>query len=138
MKATFLRTSLIILTLIFSGTIHAQDRETYNYAVMTTKIQQLKPILLSAASLKEEDGNLFGEFQVIIYGKEVVSLADKELMAPYLKEAKKANVTLVVCKMALDHFGVDLKQIPKEFDPVPNSFTHYLELQKNGYLTLSL
>ncbi|MFD2790745.1 sulfur reduction protein DsrE [Arenibacter sp. H213] len=138
MKATFLKTSLIVLTLIFSGTVNAQENKANDYAVLTTKIQQLKPITLAAASLLKEDGNLFGSFETIIYGKEVVSLTDKKLMKSYLMEAKKANVTLVVCKMALDHYNVSVKDIPKEFKVVPNAFTYYLQLQKKGVMGLSL
>ncbi|MDX1362889.1 DsrE family protein [Arenibacter latericius] len=138
MKTTFLRTSILILTFILGGTINAQDKKVNHYAVMTTKIQQLKPITLASASLQQEDGDLFGSFEVIIYGKEVTSLTDQKLMDPYLKEAKEAKATLVVCKMALDKFQVSEKDIPKEFKVVPNAFTYYLQLQKKGVMGLSL
>lgn len=138
MKTTFLKTLLVLFTVVIGGNLNAQDKKVNHYAVLTTKIQQLKPITLAAASLLEEDGDSFGSFSTIVYGKEVEALTDKKLMKPYLKEAKKAKVSLVVCKMALDHYKVSVKDIPKEFKVVPNAFTHYLQLQKKGVMGLSL
>ncbi|SHJ15518.1 DsrE/DsrF/DrsH-like family protein [Arenibacter nanhaiticus] len=138
MKSIFFKISIVFLTLIFSNTMKAQEEEKVNYAVMTSKIQQLKPITHAAEELQKEDGALFGAFETIIYGKEVVALTDKRLMKPYLKNAKQANISLVVCKMALDLFEVKEKDLPKEFKVVPDAFLYYLQLQKKGYLTLSL
>lgn len=138
MKTAFLKTSVVLFTLLIGGHLNAQEKKTNHYAVMTTKIQQLKPITLAAATLLEEDGDSFGSFSTIIYGKEVEALMDKKLMKPYLKEAKNAKVSLVVCKMALDHYKVSEKDIPKEFKVVPNAFAYYLQLQKKGVMGLSL
>ncbi|NKI27026.1 DsrE family protein [Arenibacter sp. 6A1] len=138
MKSTFLKISLVFLALIFNHTMKAQEIEKLNYAMMTSKLEQLKPITLAAGELHKEDGAGFGAFETIIYGKEVVALTDKKIMKPYLKEARKANVSLVVCKMALDKFEIKEKDLPKELKVVPNAFLYYLQLQKKGYLTLSL
>ena len=133
--------TVIIFLVLFTTSISAQNStniEKFNYIVSTVKTDQLKPIIETAIALKKEDAQKFGDFQVIIYGKTVKELTNKENLEKIIKEANSANVKLLVCNMALKKFEVDPKNIPQEFEVVDNAFTHILQMQKQGYLSIQL
>ena len=71
---TLLSTFAIILSL-FTATAQEQSTSNINhknnYVVLTKKVPQLKPIILTAEALKAQDKENYGEFQVIICGKTV-------------------------------------------------------------------
>lgn len=130
---------IIIALFIGQSLLIAQTAgDSYNYLIITQKIEQLQPVALTSAALAEEDGERFGEFKVVLYGPEVVQLTDKKVMKPILKMARKSHLKLGVCAMALDKMGVDHNKIPKEFEIVDNAFLHYLQLQKKNYIHLSI
>jgi len=140
MKNLFLSTIILVLALsIFSteaqNTMHLEKN---NYVVLTTKIPQLKPIILTAEALAEEDGGKFGDFQVIICGKTVTDLTDKEMMRKFIDKAEKANVKIVICGFSMKKFGVDQKDIPQVLEVVDNGILYDFQLQKKGYLSLGL
>lgn len=139
MKNTASIIGIIILLFAGQNPLFSQtEGDSYNYLVITQKIEQLRPVALSAAALMEEDGEKFGEFKVVLYGPEVVQLTDKEAMKPILKMAQRSHLTLGVCAMALDKMGIDHKKIPKAFEIIDNAFLHYLQLQKKNYIHLSI
>ncbi|WP_261376840.1 hypothetical protein [Gillisia sp. Hel_I_86] len=84
---------LTILALTFANTANAQTSKqgyhSHNYVVLTKKIPQLQPIILTAEALAEEDGKSFGDFQAIICGKTVEDLTDKEMMKSFIEKQKK-------------------------------------------------
>lgn len=129
---------IIALFIGQSSLISQTADDSYNYLIITQKIEQLQPVALTSAALAEEDGERFGEFKVVLYGPEVVQLTDKKAMKPILKMARKSHLKLGVCAMALDKMGVDHKKIPKAFEIVDNAFLHYLQLQKKNYIHLSI
>ncbi|NEW79717.1 MAG: sulfur reduction protein DsrE [Gelidibacter sp.] len=134
--------STIVLILVFSiFSAKAQNKmhhEKNNYVVLTKAIPQLQPIILTAEALTEEDGEKFGDFQVIICGKTVTDLTDKEMMRKFIDKAEKANVKIVICGFSLKQFGVDQKNIPQELEVVDNGILHNFQLQKKGYLSIEL
>ena len=130
--------SLLLLLPIISGKVYAQEEDKINYVVSTVKVQQMTPILLAARALAEEDGDQFGNFELIIYGETVKDLKDEAKMEKWIQQANQANVKLKVCQIALDHYGVSLSDIPSEFQPVKNAFTDLLQLKKSGYLSIEL
>ena len=140
MKNLFLSTLVLVLALsIF--TAEAQNKmhhEKNNYVVLTTKIPQLQPIILTAEALAEEDGEKFGDFQVIICGKTITDLTDKEMMRKLIDKAEKANVKIVICGLSMKKFGVDQKDIPQKLEVVDNGILHNFQLQKKGYLSVDL
>ncbi|SEA38269.1 DsrE/DsrF-like family protein [Flavobacterium gillisiae] len=111
---------------------------TKNYVVLTKNIQQIKPIVLAAKALATEDGKNFGNFKVIICGKTVTDLTDKELITEYVEMAKKNNVTLIACGFSLKKFKVNADNIPKELEVVDNGILYNFQLQKSGYLSIEL
>ncbi len=112
--------------------------ESQKYVVLTKKIPQLKPILLTAEDLQKEDGNNFGDFQIIICGQTVTGLTDKEQLEPFLQKAKELNITINACGFSLKKFGVDESKIPQQIRIVKNGILYDLQLQKKGYHSLGL
>lgn len=134
---------LIISTIIFllamsAGRVDAQEMRKNNYVVSTVQVKQITPILLTAAALADEDGEDFGILEVIIYGATVKELTDKYKMTKLMQQANHTEVILKVCKIALDHYGVSVEDIPEEFQPVENAFTELLQLQRSGYFSIEL
>ncbi len=138
MKTIILSVFTVFITL-FTVKANAQDTITKNnYVVLTSKIPQLKPILLTAEALEQEDRSNYGDFQVIICGKTVEDLKNKELMHDLLHKAETQNVKIVVCGFSLKKFNIDEKDIPKELEVVPNGILYNFQLQKKGYRSLAL
>ena len=136
-KSILIFTALIML---FSVGSQAQDHnpEKNNYVVLTKKIPQLKPILITVEELQKEDGHHFGDFQIIVCGKTVKGLTDKNQMQGFVQQAKKLGISLMACGFSLNKFGVDPKQIPSEMDIVENGILYNFQLQKKGYTSIEL
>ena len=130
----------ILLLLGISG--RAQTNATgvkNNYVVSTTKIPQLQPIILTAEALKEEDGERFGDFQIVMYGSNVKELTDKGAMEKYTGKAKAAGVEIFVCKISLDRLGIDPDNLHEYIKVVDHAYTYLIQLQKNkNYYSLQL
>ncbi|PKD19128.1 hypothetical protein APR41_16945 [Salegentibacter salinarum] len=110
-----------------------------NYVVSTTKIPQLQPIILTAEALREEDGDKYGDFQIVMYGSNVKGLTNKEEMETYTGKAKAAGVSIFVCKISLDRQGIDQSELHKYIQVVDHAYTHLFQLQKNkNYYSLQL
>ncbi|WP_339724734.1 sulfur reduction protein DsrE [Maribacter stanieri] len=138
---TYIFSSIFLMLTLFSTTnIKAQQMNTEknNYVVLTKKVAQLQPIILTAEALKEEEGDNFGDFQVIICGKEIGDITDTEKINKFIDKAKKAGVQLVACGFSLNKFNVDKTKVPKEMKTVENGILYNFQLQKKGYKNLSL
>ncbi|WP_300441470.1 sulfur reduction protein DsrE [Christiangramia sp.] len=133
---------VFLLTLTFSNAVNAQtskqEDHLHNYVVLTKKIPQLQPIILTAEALAEEDGESFGDFQAIICGKTVQELTNKEMMKDFIEKAEKAPVKIVICGFSLKKFKVNKEDIPEELEMVDNGILHDFQLQKQGYLSIEL
>ena len=136
-KSILIFTALIML---FSVGSQAQNHnpEKNNYVVLTKKIPQLKPILITVEELQKEDGHHFGDFQIIVCGKTVKGLTNKNQMQGFVQQAKKLGISLMACGFSLNKFGVDPKQIPSEMDIVENGILYNFQLQKKGYTSIEL
>lgn len=137
---TLVSTFILSLFMLMGNIQHtiAQEAEKQNYVVLTKKVQQLKPILLAAKELSKEDEKNFGNFEIIVCGKEIGNLTDLETMKPHLKEAKKIGANIVACGFSLKKFNVDPKKLPKKMEIIDNGILHNLKLQQKGYLSLGL
>lgn len=109
-----------------------------NYVVIIKKVKQLKPILLSAQALKEADGEDFGDFQIIICGKNITGITNLETMVPLLSDAGKAEVQIIACGFSLKKFDVDPARIPGGIKVVDNGILYNFQLQKKGYKSIEL
>ncbi|MBE7639068.1 sulfur reduction protein DsrE [Salegentibacter sp. BLCTC] len=138
-----MKNSILIFTaliMLFSVGSQAQDHnpEKNNYVVLTKKIPQLKPILITVEELQKEDGHHFGDFQIIVCGKTVKGLTDKNQMQDFVQQAKELDISLMACGFSLNKFGVDPKQIPSEMEIVENGILYNFQLQKKGYTSIEL
>ncbi len=140
MKTYLFSTIFTMLILFSTANLKAQqiDESKNNYVVMTKKVPQLQPIIMAAEALKAEDGKDFGDFQVIICGKEIGDVTDTEKITGFIEKAEKAGVSIVACGFSLTKFKVDRTKVPKEMKLVENGILHNLQLQKKGYKSISL
>lgn len=139
MKYFFLTAALFFLGVNSTPTIGQKivDDKHY-YVVMTKNIEQLKPLIMSAEALMEEDGAKFGDFQVIICGKNIGDITDPEKMGAHLEHAQKYGVKLIACGFSIKRFGVEVNNVPDGMTIVDNGILHNFRLQKQGYKSLGL
>lgn len=138
---TYIFSSIFLMLTLFSTTnLKAQqmNKDKNNYVVLTKKVAQLQPIILTAEALKAEEGDAFGDFQVIICGKEIGDITDAEKINKFITKAEKAGVQLVACGFSLNKFKVDKTKISEEIKTVENGILYNFQLQKKGYKSLSL
>ncbi|HUH29209.1 sulfur reduction protein DsrE [Gelidibacter sp.] len=140
MKTYIFSSLLLMFTLFGSVNLQAQqvDSSKNNYVVLTTKVQQLQPIILTAEALKAEEGESFGDFQVIICGKDMGQLTDPEIINSFIQKAEKAGVQIIACGFSLNKFKVDKTKVPARLYIVENGILYNFQLQKKGYKSLSL
>ncbi|WP_432411303.1 sulfur reduction protein DsrE [Rasiella sp. SM2506] len=141
MKTYIYSSILIVVALFATSNLQAQQHNNHDknkYVVLTKKIPQLQPILLTAEALKKEDGKNFGDFQVIICGKEIGDITDTEKIGAFIKKAEQLGVQLVACGFSLEKFQIDKTRIPTEMKVVENGILYNFQLQKKGYKSLSL
>lgn len=127
MKNTF---TLIILFL--SLNLMGQQQTATNFVVLTSNIEQLQPILLTAQEIKAE-----GYFEVVLYGNEVGQLTAPETLK-FIQWAEKINVKISVCQMSLNRLKINPNSLHKGIEIMDNAFLHSFQLQKKGYKNLSL
>lgn len=134
--------SSIFLTLTLFGTLNTKaqeiDNDKNNYVVLTKKVEQLQPIILTAASLKIEDRDVFGDFQIIICGKEIGDITNTEKISDFIIKAEKAGVKIIACGFSLNKFKIDKTKVPKEIEVIENGILYNFQLQKKGYKSISL
>ncbi|MBT0606731.1 sulfur reduction protein DsrE [Aequorivita echinoideorum] len=140
MKTYIFSSVILMLTLFSTANIQAQqiDNTKNNYVVLTKKVPQLQPIILTAESLKAEEGDAFGDFQVIICGKEIGEIIDADKINDFITKAEKAGVKIIACGFSLNKFKVDKTKVPKEIEVVENGILYNFQLQKIGYKSISL
>ncbi|WP_317206087.1 sulfur reduction protein DsrE [Zunongwangia profunda] len=118
-KYTFI--ALFALLALFStNDTQAQqiDNDKNNYVVLTKKIPQLQPIILTAEALKAEDGTNFGDFKIIICGKNIGDITNPKKMKDIIEKAENTGVQLIACGFSLNKFKVDQAKIPKKIKVV--------------------
>lgn len=138
---TYIFSSLFLMFALFSNAnLQAQDVDSSknNYVVLTTKVPQLQPIILTAEALKAEEGDTFGDFKVIICGKDIGQITDPEKINEFILKAEKAGVQIIACGFSLNKFKVDKTKVPTGMDIVENGILYNFQLQKKGYKSLSL
>lgn len=138
---TYIFSSVFFILTLFSMTYMTAQEVTVdknNYVVLTKKVAQLEPIILTAEALKAEEGDAFGDFKVIICGKEIGDITDPEKINTFIEKAEKAGVQLVACGFSLNKFKVDKTKVPSKMTTVENGILYNFQLQKKGYKSLSL
>ena len=82
---------MLMMTLFSNTNLQAQETESSknNYVVVTNKVAQLQPIILTAEVLKAEEGNDFGNFEIIICGPEIGDITDAEKINKFIKKGHR-------------------------------------------------
>lgn len=137
---TYISSSILFVMVLFNGaSAEAQlDTSKNNYVVLTKKVAQLQPIILTTEALKAEEGKDFGDFQVIICGKEIGDVTDVQKIGSFIEKAKNAGVHIIACGFSLNKFKIDKAKVPKELEIVENGILYNFQLQKKGYKSISL
>lgn len=136
MKSIFLSSVFLMLSIFSTANLQAQQEN--NYVVLTKKVPQLQPIILAAKALKAEDGNNFGDFQVIICGKGIKAITQPKEINGFIEKAEEVGVQIVACGFSLNKFQVDKTKIPGEIKTVENGILYNFQLQKKNYKSISL
>lgn len=138
MKTFFYTASAVLFFLLWVSPAHAQDEVTHNYVVLTKKVQQLQPILITAENLQEEEGAVLGEFHVVICGQEIGDITDPEKIDKFIAKAEELGVKLIACGFSLNKFKVDRSAVPKQMEIVENGILYNFQLQNKGFKSLGL
>ena len=138
MKKSLLIFSAFLMLLSFKIQAQQSAEDLNNYVVLTKKIPQLQPILITAEELKAEDGEKFGNFEVIVCGETVKGITEKEELQKYLDRAEKTGVKIKACGFSLKKFGVDPNKIPEAMEIVENGILYNFRLQKKEYFSIEL
>jgi intracellular sulfur oxidation DsrE/DsrF family protein len=109
------------------------------YALLVRSTEHMGAALKTASQMKAS-GKKYDAFEVVVCGKVVQELTDKEnkQIPDMLTQAKTLNVTFTVCGMSLDKFKLSSDQLPDQFEVVENGIIRIFELQDNCYHTIEL
>lgn len=140
MKTTFKILAALGLVLLGQMPLQAQNTAPHkmNYVVLSKNIKQLNPILITADALAQADGMQYGNMEVVICGKTVQDIKDSPELSKIIAEAKDLHVKINVCGLSLKKFGVDPKDLPSGLNVVDNGIFYGFQLQKKGYLSLTI
>jgi len=141
-----LRTLLVVMLMIASGSqVNAQkklDQETVadlqktpKYGFILTTERHFKGVL-SMYDLLIENGVEIEEYEIVVKGKVVMQLVkDSELEKFFQKYKGKVKVS--VCSVAMEKLGVAEETLFDGLDVTPTASVRMLQLQANGYNTLT-
>lgn len=139
MKYVLIATLLLLFSPI--GKIVGQttaEKQHNNYVVITTKINQLRPILMAAEDLKAEDGERFGQFKILVCGKAVQDLASSQTMKPFLQTARRTGARIIACEYSMKQQNKKPQELTPGVESVENAILENLQLQREGYISLGL
>lgn len=130
----------MFLVLFGTSPLQAQDfnPKKHHYLVLSQNIEQLKPFLLTANALAEADGKKYGDFYVIICGKTVRDIVNNPNFNTLLEDAKNQKVKVFVCGLSLKKFNIDPNLLPSNITVVDNGILYGFQLQKKGFLSLTI
>ena len=140
MKTKIIFILSMFLLLIGTNQSYAQEinQDKNNYLVLSKNIKQLKPVLLTADELAEEDGKKYGEFYMVIFGSTVNEIPGNAKFEKLLKKAKAKNIRVFVCGMSLSKSNIDPEKLPDGLEVTGNAITYGLQLTKQGFITISI
>ncbi len=141
-----LRTLIVVTLMIISGAqVNAQKKlgqetvadlqKTPKYGFILTTERHFKGVL-SMYDLLIENGVEIEEYEIVVKGKVVTQLVrDSELEKFFQKYKGKVKVS--VCSVAMKKLGVAKETLFDGLDVTPTASVRMLQLQANGYNTLT-
>lgn len=140
------RALLIILAMTATATVaHGQKnldpqtitdlQKTPKYGFILTTEKHFKGVL-SMYDLLIENGVLIEEFEIVVKGKVVTQLVKKSELEEFFKKYK-GKVKVSVCSVAMEKLGVAEETLFEGLNVTPTASVRMLQLQANGYNTLT-
>ena len=141
-----LRTLLVVVVMIASGTeVYGQKKideqavadlqKTPKYGFILTTERHFKGVL-SMYDLLIENGVKIEEYEIVVKGKVVTQLVKGSELEEFFKKYK-GKVKVSVCSVAMEKLGVAEETLFDGLDVTPTASVRVLQLQANGYNTLT-
>ncbi|SHJ37480.1 DsrE family protein [Maribacter aquivivus] len=141
-----LRTLLVVVVMIASGTeVYGQKKideqavadlqKTPKYGFILTTERHFKGVL-SMYDLLIENGVKIEEYEIVVKGKVVTQLVKGSELEEFF-EKYKGKVKVSVCSVAMEKLGVAEETLFNGLDVTPTASVRVLQLQANGYNTLT-
>ncbi|APQ16772.1 DsrE family protein [Maribacter hydrothermalis] len=141
-----LRTLLVVILMLASGTqVYGQKKldqqtaadlqKTPKYGFILTTERHFKGVL-SMYDLLIENGVEIEEYEIVVKGK-VVTLLTKGSDLEEFFQKYKGKVKVSVCSVAMEKLGVAEEKLFDGLDVTPTASVRMLQLQANGYNTLT-
>jgi len=141
-----LRTLLVVVVMIASGTqVYGQKKldeqavadlqKTPKYGFILTTERHFKGVL-SMYDLLIENGVKIEEYEIVVKGKVVTQLVKGSELEEFFQKYK-GKVKVSVCSVAMEKLGVAEETLFDGLDVTPTASVRVLQLQANGYNTLT-
>ncbi|MDO6473372.1 DsrE family protein [Maribacter sp. 1_MG-2023] len=141
-----LRTLLVVIVMIASGTqaygqkkldeqAVADLQKTPKYGFILTTERHFKGVL-SMYDLLIENGVKIEDYEIVVKGKVVTQLVKGSELEEFFKKYK-GKVKVSVCSVAMEKLGVAEETLFDGLDVTPTASVRVLQLQANGYNTLT-
>lgn len=110
-------------------------QKTHKYGFILTTERHFKGVL-SMYDLLIENGVEIEEYEIVVKGK-VVTLLTKDSELEEFFQKYKGKVKVSVCSVAMEKLGVAEETLFDGLDVTPTASVRMLQLQANGYNTLT-
>ena len=141
-----LRTLLVIILMATSTTlVHGQKKldqqtisdlqKTPKYAFVLTTEKHFKGVL-SMYDLLIENGVPIEDYEIVVKGKVVTQLVKNSELEEFFQKYK-GKVKVSVCSVAMEKLGVAEEKLFDGLNVTPTASVRMLQLQANGYNTLT-
>ena len=140
------RTLFIIMAMAATVTVaHGQKKldqqaiidlqKTPKYAFVLTTERHFRGVL-SMYDLLIENGVLIEDYEIVVKGKVVTQLVKKSELEAFFQKYK-GKVRVSVCSVAMEKLGVAEETLFEGLNVTPTASVRMLQLQANGYNTLT-
>ncbi len=142
---TFLRILLVIMIVATSTVAHSQKQldsqtisdlqKTPKYAFVLTTERHFKGVL-GMYDLLIENGVAVEDYEIVVKGMVVKQLVKNSKLEDFFQNYKD-KVKVSVCSVAMEKLGVAEETLFEGLDVTPTASVRMLQLQANGYNTLT-
>jgi intracellular sulfur oxidation DsrE/DsrF family protein len=132
---------LLAATLLAMSPLKARESNPTgegDYATLVRKVPHIKASIKTAKQMKQSDAYTVEQFEVIICGKTVTKLTDREPINKLMQQGEELGMRFVACGMSINKFEMDRKSLAPGLDVVPNGISRMFILQEQGYATVEL
>jgi len=110
-------------------------QQTPKYGFILTTERHFKGVL-SMYDLLIENGVQIEDYEIVVKGKVVTQLVKKSELEAFFQKYK-GKVKVSVCSVAMEILGVAEEELFEGLDVTPTASVRMLQLQANGYNTLT-